>query len=57
MKMIISLTDLKKKKKIETDRETLTSIKVLVHGLEPADIIVGVWDQVNIQHVGVGGVT
>lgn len=35
----------------------LTSIVVLVNSLEPADIVMCVRDQVDIQHVGLGGMT
>lgn len=34
-----------------------TSIKVLVHGLEPADVVVGVGDQVDVQHPRLGSMT
>lgn len=34
-----------------------TSIVVLVNSLEPANIIVCVRDQVDVQHVGLGGMT
>lgn len=37
--------------------ENTTSIVVLVDSLEPANIIVRVRDQVDIQHVGFGGMT
>lgn len=36
-------------------RENTTSIVVLVDSLEPANIIVCVRDQVDIQHAGFGG--
>lgn len=35
----------------------MTSIVVLVNSLEPANIIMCVGDQVDIQHVGFSGMT
>lgn len=34
-----------------------TSIVVLVNSFEPADIIVCVRNQVDVQHIGFGGMT
>lgn len=35
----------------------MTSIVVLVNSLEPANIVMSVRDQVDVQHVGFGGMT